>query len=201
MKPKSYSKGEKSEKTRANVLSCKLTVNDSPVDVVCIIKENNEPVHKLWELESIGTDPVAAAIEDELAYKRYVDSVEYTDGQDFVHQYAIRKYFIVNLVDGDIGLSFTESNSSFKDLISKYFYVDNLQGTTADEMKLMLFYANANEQIRKANMPLRDWVTYNTQLRSKVKDEFLIYTIPSQSSILGLTWNVASGLLGLKPLV
>ncbi|KAK7063277.1 hypothetical protein SK128_025956 [Halocaridina rubra] len=55
---------------QANVLICRLTVNDSPVDVMGIIEENIEPVRKLWELESIDTDPAASDIADELAYKR-----------------------------------------------------------------------------------------------------------------------------------
>ncbi|KAK7070248.1 hypothetical protein SK128_013857, partial [Halocaridina rubra] len=55
--------------------------------------------------------------------------------------------------------------SPFKDLISKSFYEDNLQRTTAEEKKLMLFYVEAKEQMCKANMPLRDWVTNNAQLK------------------------------------
>ncbi|KAK7081639.1 hypothetical protein SK128_021918 [Halocaridina rubra] len=70
-----------------------------------IIEENNELVHKLWELESIGIDPAAPAIEYELAYKR-----------------------------GQLQI---------------------------DETKLMQFYAEAIEQMRKANMPQIDWVINN----------------------------------------
>ncbi|KAK7072386.1 hypothetical protein SK128_006907 [Halocaridina rubra] len=54
---------------QAEVLICRLTVNDSSVDVVSIIKENIELVHKLWELESIGIDPVVTTIEDEFKHK------------------------------------------------------------------------------------------------------------------------------------
>ena len=69
---------------QTNVLVCRLTVNNSPINVTDLIDENNEPVHKLWELVSIGIDPTAPSIEDESAYKNYVDTVEYQVGQYFV---------------------------------------------------------------------------------------------------------------------
>ena len=69
---------------QTNVLVCRLTVNNSPISVTDLIDENNEPVHKLWELESIGIDPTAPSIEDESAYKNYVDTVKYQEGQYFV---------------------------------------------------------------------------------------------------------------------
>ena len=69
---------------QTNVFVCRLTVNNSPINVADLTDENNEPVHKLWELESNGIDPAAPSIEDECAYKDYVDPVEYQDGQYFV---------------------------------------------------------------------------------------------------------------------
>ena len=68
---------------QTNVLVCRLTVNDSPINVTDLIGENNEPVHKLWELESIGIDPTAPSIEEECVNKNCVDIVEYQDGQYF----------------------------------------------------------------------------------------------------------------------
>ena len=69
---------------QTNVLVCRLTVNNIPLSVTDLIDENIEPVHKLWELESIGIDPTAPSVENECAYKSYVDSVEYREGQYFV---------------------------------------------------------------------------------------------------------------------
>ncbi|KAK7069914.1 hypothetical protein SK128_026902 [Halocaridina rubra] len=43
----------------------RLTFNESPVDVMDIIDEVNEPAHKLWELASIGIDPAGLATEDD----------------------------------------------------------------------------------------------------------------------------------------
>ncbi|KAK7075295.1 hypothetical protein SK128_000886 [Halocaridina rubra] len=50
---------------QTDVFICRLTAKDSPINVMDIAEENDEPIHKLWELESIGTDPAAPAIEDE----------------------------------------------------------------------------------------------------------------------------------------
>ena len=63
---------------------CRLNVDTSLINVTDLVDENNEPVHKLWELESIGTDPTVSSIENECAYKNYVDTVEYQDGQYFI---------------------------------------------------------------------------------------------------------------------
>ena len=59
-------------------------MNDSNVNITDLIEENDNPSHKLWELESIGIDPTAPSIEDDRAYQNYVDTVEYMDGQYFV---------------------------------------------------------------------------------------------------------------------
>ena len=37
------------------------------------------PIHKLWELDSIGIDPTAPSPQDDAAYKNYLDSVSYQD--------------------------------------------------------------------------------------------------------------------------
>ncbi|XP_064087333.1 uncharacterized protein LOC135201986 [Macrobrachium nipponense] len=111
----------------------KLTANISPLHVNDLIEENNEQVHKLWELESIGINPTAPPVEDDCVYKR--------------------------------------SGSPFKNLIAKSFYADNLQGSMSNEIELLEFYAEANKQLRSANMPLRTWVTNNEKLKIKIEED------------------------------
>ena len=80
--PACYSTNSQSAiKNCSNVLVCRLTVNQSPLHVSDRIDENVEPVHKLWELESIGINPTAPSIEDNHAYQNYVKSVRYLDGK------------------------------------------------------------------------------------------------------------------------
>ena len=69
---------------KTNVVVCRLTANISPLHVSDLIEEDTEQVHKLWELESIGINPSAPSIEDDCAYRKYVDSVKYHSGQYFV---------------------------------------------------------------------------------------------------------------------
>ncbi|XP_064096714.1 uncharacterized protein LOC135208449 [Macrobrachium nipponense] len=69
---------------KTNVVVCRLTANIYLLHVSDLIEENNEQVHKLWELESIGINPTAPSVEDDCVYKRYVNSIEYQNGQYFV---------------------------------------------------------------------------------------------------------------------
>ena len=350
---------------QTNVLVCRLTVNNSPLQVADIVEENNEPVHKLWDLESLGIDPTAPSVEDESAYKSYVDSVEYRNGQYFVRlpwkrdcpclpnnyrmalgqvhslrnnlskvpgrldkyhniiEDQLRHKFIEKVPDavvsththyiphhgvlkdsdttplrivyncsardgkgspslndclikgpslteklGDVLLKFrvndyafcadiskaflrvglqpadrdyvrflwfrdphhpeagldtyrfasvlfgstsspfllmatldyhlNRSDSPFKDLIAKSFYVDNLQGTMSDETELLQFYKEANKQMDKANMPLRTWVTNCEPLKIQIEEDYDNYTVPTTTTVLGLSWDVNADLICLK---
>ena len=361
--PLQFSKDSNSINT--NVVVCRVTANQSPLHINELIEENNEPVHKLWELESVGINPTAPSIEDDRVYRNYVKSVEYRDGQYFVRlpwkencpllptnyrmalgqvyslrrnlskvpgrldayhgiiQDQLKQGFVEKVPDavvgnnthyiphhgvlkdsdttplrivyncsakegrdspslndclikgpslseklGDVLLKFrvnefafcadiskaflrvglqnvdrdfvrflwfrdpqnpeagldtyrfasvlfgstsspfllmatldyhwSKSDSPFKNLIARSFYMDNLQGTMSNEEELLEFYVEANKQLSSANMPLRTWVTNNEKLKTKIEEDNSGYVVPTTTSILGLDWDVNSDMLSLK---
>ncbi|XP_064085400.1 uncharacterized protein LOC135200724 [Macrobrachium nipponense] len=92
----------------------------------------------------------------------------------------------------------SSSGSPFKNLIAISFYVDNLQGSMSNEIELLEFYAEANKQLRSANMPLRTWVTDNERLKTKIEEDNSGYDVPTTTSVLGLNWDIISDMLSLK---
>ena len=92
----------------------------------------------------------------------------------------------------------SRSDSPFKDLIARSFYVDNLQGTMSNETELLEFYQEANNQLNSANMPLRSWITNNEKLKARIEEDNIGYKVPNITSVLGLVWNVSLDILSLK---
>ena len=56
-----------------------------PNEIPDIIEEGNIPIHKLWDLETIGIIPEAPNIEDKMAQDYYDQTVEYKDNQYWVN--------------------------------------------------------------------------------------------------------------------
>ena len=90
------------------------------------------------------------------------------------------------------------SGSPFKNLIAKSFYVYNLQGAMSDETELLQYYAEANKQMVKANMPLRTWVTNSNQLKMQIERDYNNYSVPLITTVLGLNLTVGTDLLSVK---
>lgn len=102
------------------------------------------------------------------------------------------------LLQATIDHHLRKSNSPLKDVLIENFYVDNFQGTTVDESKLFAVYREANKELQKANMPLRQWSTNSKNLQKIITDEFPGYNIPRVNSILGLLWDTEEDVLRIK---
>ena len=61
-------------------IGAQLTPNELPD----IIDEGTVPIHRLWDLETIGINPEAPNVEDEIAQRYYNNTVEYKDNQYWV---------------------------------------------------------------------------------------------------------------------
>lgn len=93
------------------------------------------------------------------------------------------------LLQATLDTHLTSSNNRYKHLLSQNFYVDNFVGTTNCEQDLLEVYRNANLELTKANMPLQEWVSNNTHLRSIIELDFPGYKLPEVTKILGLLWD------------
>ena len=56
----------------------------APNEVSDVIDEGNIPIHKLWDLDTIGINPEAPNIEDQMTQEYYNNTVEYKDNQYWV---------------------------------------------------------------------------------------------------------------------
>ncbi|XP_069195675.1 uncharacterized protein [Procambarus clarkii] len=61
------------------------------------------------------------------------------------------------LLQATLDTHLKKSNSPYKTEISNNLYIDNFQGTTNDENKLVEIYHEANHELLGANMPLQSW--------------------------------------------
>ncbi|MEL6606114.1 MAG: reverse transcriptase domain-containing protein [Cyanobacteria bacterium J06614_10] len=80
------------------------------------------------------------------------------------------------------------SKSPYKDYLSTSFYVDNMVNSVNDESTLLEIYEHANQELARANMPLRQWVSNNANLQSVIRENDL-GTESAEVNILGLLWN------------
>ena len=67
-----------------SIMVARIGAQITPHELPDIIKEGNVPIHKLWDLETIGINPEAPNIEDEITQTYYNNTVEYKDGQYWV---------------------------------------------------------------------------------------------------------------------
>ena len=56
----------------------------APNEISDIIEEGNIPIHKLWDLDTIGINPEAPNVEDQMTQEYYNNTVEYKDNQYWV---------------------------------------------------------------------------------------------------------------------
>lgn len=91
------------------------------------------------------------------------------------------------------------SESPLKDILATNFYVDNFQGTSSNEGELLSIYKEANKEMEKANMPLRQWNTNNPRLQEFIKKDYPEYEMAAITTILGLCWNTQDDTLSVKP--
>ncbi|XP_069165054.1 uncharacterized protein [Procambarus clarkii] len=73
------------------------------------------------------------------------------------------------LLQATLDMHLKKSNSPNKTKISNNLYVDNFQGTTSSESKLLNIYDEANRELLRANMPLQSWVSNNAKLNQLIK--------------------------------
>ena len=68
----------------SDLIVCRITSTHSFQSLPELLEENHEPIHNLWELDTIGINPNAVVKEDVTAYQHYVDSVEFKEGKYYV---------------------------------------------------------------------------------------------------------------------
>ena len=56
----------------------------APNEISDIIEEGNIPIHKLWDLDTIGINPEAPNVEDQMTQEYYNSTVDYKDNQYWV---------------------------------------------------------------------------------------------------------------------
>ncbi|XP_069183013.1 uncharacterized protein [Procambarus clarkii] len=200
--------------------------------------ELDPPVHKLWDLATLGIVPEQPSLDDDWTYKQYLDLVIYRDNQywlsltqrlynvllkfrigSYTYTADISKAFLgVGLQEEDrnytkflwikdpndpnsklityrlasvlfgttsspfllqatLDTHLKKSNSPSKTEISNNLYVDNFQGTTSSESKLLNIYHEVNRELMGANMPLQSWVSNNAKLNQLIATEFPDYQV------------------------
>ena len=98
----------------SDLIVCRITSNHSFQSLPELIEED-EPIHKLWELDTIGINPNAVIKEDITAYKNYVDSVEFREGQYFVRlPWKLDKPFLFNNYRKSLGQLYSLRNNLLK---------------------------------------------------------------------------------------
>ena len=102
------------------------------------------------------------------------------------------------LLQATLDYHLNQSDSPHKDILSKGFYVDNLQGTTESIEDLVSIYRTANELLKGANMPLRDWATNAPHLKTIIQGDN-VGTDSSTIKLLGLIWDTVGDKLKLQP--
>ena len=104
------------------------------------------------------------------------------------------------LLQATLDFHLRRSNSKYRELLLRSFYVDNFCGSTNSEVELLEIYEEANKQLSSANMPLRMWATNNINLKDKIESDFENYKVSKINNILGLNWNVETDEISLKPI-
>ncbi|XP_069166153.1 uncharacterized protein [Procambarus clarkii] len=102
------------------------------------------------------------------------------------------------LLQATLDTHLKKSNSPSITEISKNLYMDNFQGTTSSESKLLNIYHEANQELMGANMPLQSWVSNNAKLNQLIATEFLDYQVPKRTKVLGVKWNTTTDQLTIK---
>ncbi|XP_045116130.1 uncharacterized protein LOC123507385 [Portunus trituberculatus] len=105
------------------------------------------------------------------------------------------------LLQATLDHHFRNSTSPHKELLASNFYVDNFLGTVTDDILLKAVYSEAKNEneLRLANMPLREWASNSDSLRTQIAEDFPEYKLPHITPILGLEWNTIDDTLSLKP--
>ncbi|XP_069159809.1 uncharacterized protein [Procambarus clarkii] len=90
------------------------------------------------------------------------------------------------LLQATLDTHLKKSNSPYKTEISNNLYIDNFQGTTNDENKLVEIYHETNRELLGANMPLQSWASNNKQLNQIIEEEFPDYKVSHKLKVLGV---------------
>ena len=101
------------------------------------------------------------------------------------------------LLQATLDYHLNQSSSPYKELLSRSFYVDNLQSTTGSESELLSIYQSANSELNDANMPLREWSTNNPTLKSQIQSD-MIGAQSTEVNLLGLKWDTINDHLRLN---
>ncbi|XP_069166805.1 uncharacterized protein [Procambarus clarkii] len=96
------------------------------------------------------------------------------------------------LLQATLNTHLKKFNSPNKTEISNNLYVDNFQGTTSSESKLLNIYHEANRELMRANMPLQSWVSNNAKLNQLIATEFPDYQVPERTEVVGVEWNTTT---------
>lgn len=136
-------------------------------------------------------------------YTRFLWLSDPTDSNSYVKTYRFKSVLFGAtsspfLLQATIDYHLQNSTSPIKKELASQFYVDNFQGTTTDDHKLINIYKEANREMNLANMPLRQWNTNNPTLKALIREDFPDCAISTVVSVLGLSWNTNEDTLALK---
>ena len=67
-----------------SILVARIGAQITPNEIPDIIDEGNIPIHKIWDLDTVGINPEAPNIEDQMTQNYYDSTVEYKDNQYWV---------------------------------------------------------------------------------------------------------------------
>ena len=105
------------------------------------------------------------------------------------------------LLQVTLDLHLRTSSGQHREEILRNFYVDNLLGSTNSEDKLLQIYTEANLELNKADMPLRDWATNSPALTKLIQaDTGKQNPFEDLQNVLGINWSIKSDTLSLKSL-
>ncbi|XP_069168896.1 uncharacterized protein [Procambarus clarkii] len=90
------------------------------------------------------------------------------------------------LLQATLDIHLKKSTSSYMAEISNNLYVDNFQGNTNDENKLVEIYHEANRELLGSNMPLQSWASNNQQLNQIIEKEFPENQVANKLKALGM---------------
>lgn len=76
--------GNESPENSHNALVARLCIQPDPIEIEQQIDETELEIHKLWDLDTIGIDVQKPPPDDCLAYKDYLNSVEFKENKYFV---------------------------------------------------------------------------------------------------------------------
>ena len=75
---------QRGENIVQNIVVARMSTQVIPTEVTDMIEENTEPIHKLWDLDTIGIKQNEPSPEDNISYQAYLDTLKYENNKYWV---------------------------------------------------------------------------------------------------------------------